>query len=102
HHHHHHGHDADEVFDSVGLENVPAFTEDKLHALLIRLAESEEFGKVVRAKGMVPSADGGAWFHFDLVPGETEIRRGAAEASGKVCVIGSELKEEAITREFKA
>lgn len=99
---HHHGHDADEVFDSVGLENVPAFTEDKLHALLIRLAESEEFGKVVRAKGMVPSADGGAWFHFDLVPGETEIRRGAAEASGKVCVIGSELKEEAITREFKA
>ena len=101
-HHHHHGHDADEVFDSVGLENVPAFTEDKLHALLIRLAESEEFGKVVRAKGMVPSADGGAWFHFDLVPGETEIRRGAAEASGKVCVIGSELKEEAITREFKA
>ena len=102
HHHHHHGHDADEVFDSVGLENVPAFTEDKLHALLIRLAQSEEFGKVVRAKGMVPSADGGAWFHFDLVPGETEIRRGAAEASGKVCVIGSELKEEAITREFKA
>ena len=102
HHHHHHGHDADEVFDSVGLENVPAFTEDKLHALLIRFAESEEFGKVVRAKGMVPSADGGAWFHFDLVPGETEIRRGAAEASGKVCVIGSELKEEAITREFKA
>jgi len=102
HHHHHHGHDADEVFDSVGLENVPAFTEDKLHALLLRLAESEEFGKVVRAKGMVPSADGGAWFHFDLVPGETEIRRGAAEASGKVCVIGSELKEEAITREFKA
>ena len=102
HHYHHHGHDADEVFDSVGLENVPAFTEDKLHALLIRLAESEEFGKVVRAKGMVPSADGGAWFHFDLVPGETEIRRGAAEASGKVCVIGSELKEEAITREFKA
>jgi len=102
HHHHHHGHDADEVFDSVGLENVPAFTEDKLHALLIRLAESEEFGKVVRAKGMVPSADGGAWLHFDLVPGETEIRRGAAEASGKVCVIGSELKEEAITREFKA
>lgn len=102
HHHHHHGHDADEVFDSVGLENVPAFTEDKLHALLIRLAESEEFGKVVRAKGMVPSADGGAWFHFDLVPGETEIRRGAAEASGKVCVIGSELKEEAVTREFKA
>ena len=102
HHHHRHGHDADEVFDSVGLENVPAFTEDKLHALLIRLAESEEFGEVVRAKGMVPSADGGAWFHFDLVPGETEIRRGAAEASGKVCVIGSELKEEAITREFKA
>lgn len=102
HHHHHHGHDADEVFDSVGLENVPAFTEDKLHALLLRLAESEEFGKVVRAKGMVPSADGGAWFHFDLVPGETEIRRGAAEASGRVCVIGSELKEEAITREFKA
>ena len=102
HHPHHHGHDADEVFDSVGLENVPAFTEDKLHALLIRLAESEEFGEVVRAKGMVPSADGGAWFHFDLVPGETEIRRGAAEASGKVCVIGSELKEEAITREFKA
>lgn len=102
HHHHHHGHDADEVFDSVGLENVPAFTEDKLHALLLRLAESEEFGKVVRAKGMVPSADGGAWFHFDLVPGETEIRRGAAEASGKVCVIGNELKEEAITREFKA
>ena len=102
HHHHHHGHDADEVFDSVGLENVPAFTEDKLHALLLRLAESEEFGKVVRAKGMVPSADGGTWFHFDLVPGETEIRRGAAEASGKVCVIGSELNEEAITREFKA
>ncbi len=101
-HHHHHGHDADEVFESFGLENVPAFTEERLHALLSKLAESEDFGKVVRAKGMVPSVDGGAWFHFDLVPGETEIRRGAAEASGRVCVIGSELQEEALTKEFKA
>lgn len=101
-HDHHHGHDADEVFDSVGLENVPAFTEERLKALLTRLAESEDFGTVVRAKGMVPDANGAEWFYFDLVPGETEIRHGAPEASGKICVIGSELKREAITKEFKA
>ena len=101
-HDHHHGHDADEVFDSVGLENVPAFTEERLKALLTRLAESEDFGTVVRAKGMVPDANGAEWFYFDLVPGETEIRHGAPEASGKICVIGSELNREAITKEFKA
>lgn len=101
-HDHHHGHDADEIFDSVGLENVPAFTEERLKALLTRLAESEDFGTVVRAKGMVPDANGAEWFYFDLVPGETEIRHGAPEASGKICVIGSELNREAITKEFKA
>ena len=101
-HDHHHGHDADEIFDSVGLENVPAFTEERLKALLTRLAESEDFGTVVRAKGMVPDVNGAEWFYFDLVPGETEIRHGAPEASGKICVIGSELNREAITKEFKA
>jgi len=101
HHHHHHGeHDADEVFTSWGLEQVPPMEEGKLKTLLDRMANSADFGTVVRSKGMIPSEKTGEWLYFDLVPGETEIRKGTPDYTGKVCVIGSELKEEDLKKEF--
>jgi G3E family GTPase len=101
HHHHHHHHDADEVFTSWGLENVPAMTEDKLKGILEKLSETTDFGTVIRSKGMVPSDKSGEWLYFDLVPGEVEIRRESPDYTGKVCVIGSDLKEDALEKEFK-
>jgi len=101
HHHHHHHHDADEVFTSWGLENVPAMTEDKLKGILGKLSETTDFGTVIRSKGMVPSDKAGEWLYFDLVPGEVEIRRESPDYTGKVCVIGSDLKEDALEKEFK-
>lgn len=76
--------------------------EEKLKDILDRLASTEEFGTVVRCKGMVPTAEKTEWLYFDLVPGETEIRKGLPEYTGKVCVIGSDLKEELLEKEFKA
>ena len=101
HHHHHHDHDADEVFTSWGLETNRAITKEKLESLLQELAHSEKYGQVLRAKGMLPDADG-TWYYFDLVPEETEIRTGAPIYTGKVCVIGSNLKEDELKAAFEA
>ena len=101
HHHHHHDHDADEVFTSWGLETNRTITKEKLESLLQELAHSEKYGQVLRAKGMLPDADG-TWYYFDLVPEETEIRTGAPIYTGKVCVIGSNLKEDELKVAFEA
>lgn len=101
HHHHHHDHDADEVFTSWGLETNRTITKEKLESLLQELAYSEKYGQVLRAKGMLPDADG-TWYYFDLVPEETEIRTGAPIYTGKVCVIGSNLKEDELKAAFEA
>ena len=101
HHHHHHDHDADEVFTSWGLETNRTITKEKLESLLQDLAHSEKYGQVLRAKGMLPDADG-TWYYFDLVPEETEVRTGAPIYTGKVCVIGSNLKEDELKKAFEA
>ena len=101
HHHHHHDHDADEVFTNWGLETNRTITKEKLESLLQELAHSEKYGQVLRAKGMLPDADG-TWYYFDLVPEETEIRTGAPIYTGKVCVIGSNLKEDELKAAFEA
>ena len=101
HHHHHHDHDADEVFTSWGLETNRTITKEKLESLLQELAHSEKYGQDLRAKGMLPDADG-TWYYFDLVPEETEIRTGAPIYTGKVCVIGSNLKEDELKAAFEA
>lgn len=101
--HHHHHHDADEIFTSWGLEQVAPVSEEKLKTFLDKIANTNEYGMVVRAKGMLPSSDkSGEWFYFDMVPGEVEIRKDKPDYTGKLCVIGSELKEELLTKEFKA
>ena len=92
HHHHHHGHDADEVFVSWGAETPRKFTEDELRHILAQL-ESGEYGTVLRSKGLVDAADG-QWLYFDYVPGEPDIRWGAPGVTGRICVIGSQLKED--------
>ena len=101
HHHHHHEQDADEVFTSWGLETNRTITKEKLESLLQELAHSEKYGQVLRAKGMLPDADG-TWYYFDLVPEETEVRTGAPIYTGKVCVIGSNLKEDELKKAFEA
>ncbi|MBO7356964.1 MAG: GTP-binding protein, partial [Lachnospiraceae bacterium] len=94
-HHHHHHHHADDVFDSIGIETAEKFTEDEVKSILNELGNAFEFGIVLRAKGMVPAKDGG-WIYFDYVPGELNVRAGSPEYTGKICVIGSDLKEDAI------
>ncbi len=98
-HHHHHGHDADEVFTSWGLETSRTISLEKLEAVLKDLAHSEKYGVVLRAKGMLPD-ENGVWHYFDLVPEETEIRTGSPIYTGKVCVIGSNLKEDELREVF--
>ena len=99
HHHDHHGHHhADEVFTSWGVETVKAFGEAELSAILTAL-DGENYGVVLRAKGIVPCAEGG-WLHFDYTPGEQNIRKGAADVTGRLCVIGSQLKEEGLKELF--
>ncbi len=93
HHHHHHGHDADEVFVSWGEETPKKFTKAQIEEALEEL-DTGLHGAVLRAKGYVPSAEGDAWIHFDMVPGEIEVRDGAADYTGRICVIGSGLKED--------
>ena len=104
HDHNHHGHDhhhhADEVFTSWGRENVPAITRESLEKILDDLAYGTKYGEVLRAKGMVPEADGSSWLHFDLVPEQVEIREGAPDYAGKVCVIGADLDEEGLKAAF--
>ena len=96
HHHHHHGHDADEIFQSWGMETPGKYTKEEIEAILAKLEDSDAYGIVLRSKGMVPTAEG-TWIHLDYVPEETEIRTGAAEVTGKICVIGSGLKEADLT-----
>ena len=92
HHHHHHDHDADEVFTSRGFETPKKCDRADLEKILDRLANTGEFGQVLRAKGIVQSSDG-KWLHFDLTPGESEIREGSADYTGRLCVIGAEIDE---------
>lgn len=102
HHHHDHGHHhADEVFESWGKEGVRPMDKKQLEEILHMLAETMEFGNVIRAKGMIPStASATEWLYFDVVPGETEIRAGEPDLTGKVCVIGPELNEEKLEEIF--
>ncbi|MGN1001216.1 MAG: CobW family GTP-binding protein [Oscillospiraceae bacterium] len=100
HHHHHHGHDADEVFVSWGVETPKKFTEAEVRAILAALDDEARFGAVLRAKGIVDAADGDRWLHFDHVPGEADVRRGPAGVTGRLCVIGSGLKEDALKELF--
>ena len=102
HHHHHHGdhdHDADEVFTSWGVETAKKFSEAELRTILTKLDNEEAYGAVLRAKGIVDAADG-EWLHFDFVPGEMDVRRGCPGVTGRLCVIGSELKEDALRALF--
>ncbi|MBR6406058.1 MAG: cobalamin biosynthesis protein CobW, partial [Lachnospiraceae bacterium] len=100
HHHHHHGdHDADEVFQSWGVETPKKFDKNELEAILEKLSESSEYGIILRAKGMVALTDG-TWGYFDLTPEEYEIREGAPDYTGRLCVIGSELKEKEVAALF--
>ena len=96
HHHHHH---ADEVFTSWGVETVKTFTKADLERILSAL-DGGEYGAILRAKGIVPAADGGQWLHFDFVPEEHQVRRGPADYTGRLCVIGAELKEDKLAALF--
>lgn len=102
HDHHHHHHHADEVFTSWGKETPKKFSEEQLNKILEELAkeDSTEYGIILRAKGIVPSTDGN-WIHFDLVPGEVEVRHGAADYTGRLCVIGSKLVEDKLAQLFE-
>ena len=91
--HDHHHHHADEVFTSWGRETIKKYTRDNLEKMLAALSASDEYGTILRAKGMLPAEDG-TWIYFDMVPEETEIREGAPEYTGRLCVIGSKLKED--------
>ena len=98
-HHHHHGHDADEIFQSWGVETPKQFTQEELRRILTALDDDEKYGVVLRAKGIVP-AENGTWLHFDHVPGEIDVRTGTAAVTGRLCVIGSGLKTDALTALF--
>ncbi len=103
HHHdgeHHHHHHADDVFTSLGMESAHKYSEDELTDILKKLSSEDcGYGNILRAKGIVPAVEG-EWFHFDLVPEEYEIRRGSADYTGRMCVIGAELKEKEIKELF--
>lgn len=100
HDHDHHGHHhADEVFTSWGMETAAVYERSQIEEIMEELDREKEYGIVLRAKGMVPTADG-SFIHFDYVPGEVEVRTGAADVTGKFCVIGSELKEDALEALF--
>ena len=102
HHHHHHGpddHDADEVFGNIGLETAQRYGQDEIRAILAKLSDEEEYGRVLRAKGILQDA-AGAWFQFDYVPGEIVLRDGSTDYTGRLCVIGADLNEKALTELF--
>ena len=110
HHHHHHGdecddpecschdHDADEIFESIGAETIKKFTKEEIESCLKAL-DSDEYGTILRAKGIVEGTDG-QWIHFDYVPGEPDIRTGAAGVTGRLCVIGAEVDDDKIFELF--
>ena len=98
-HGHHHHHHADEIFTAWGLETPAVYSREKIASILAELEQEERYGMVLRAKGMVPSSDGG-WIYFDYVPEESNIRSGKPDVTGKFCVIGSNLKEDKLTELF--
>ena len=98
-HEHHHHHHADEVFTSWGQETVKTFTKEQIEDILKKLSEDTAYGMVLRAKGMVAGADG-QWIYFDMVPEEYEVRDGAPEFTGRICVIGSKLAEDKLAELF--
>lgn len=98
-HDHHHHHHADEVFTSWGVETIHKYDEAELHEILDKLANTNEYGTILRAKGIVAPKEG-KWYHFDLVPEEVEIRRNEASYTGRICVIGENLKEEELKKLF--
>ena len=102
HHHHHHGaddHDADEVFGNLGIETAQRYEQDEIRAILEKLSDEEEYGRVLRSKGILQNA-AGEWFQFDYVPGEIDLREGSADYTGRLCVIGADLNEKALTELF--
>ncbi|MDE6747780.1 MAG: GTP-binding protein [Lachnospiraceae bacterium] len=99
-HGHHHHHHADEVFTSWGIETPTSYTKEEIEQCLQKLDNEEEYGIVLRAKGMVPTGDG-TWVYFDYVPEECDIREGKPDVTGKICVIGSKLKEEKLAELFQ-
>lgn len=99
HEHHHHHHHADEVFTSWGIETPAAYTADEISEILKKLEDENTYGFILRAKGMLPAGDG-TWVNFDYVPGESNVRKGAPEVTGKICVIGSKLQEENLQKLF--
>ncbi len=99
HHHHHHDHDADEVFTSWGVETPKKFKKEDIEAALDALEDSQTYGMILRAKGMVAGAEG-EWIYFDYVPEEKNIRSGKADVTGRLCVIGAELKEDKVAKLF--
>ena len=99
-HHDHHHHHADEVFTSWGRETAKTYTEEEIHAILEALSDDEEYGMILRAKGMVEGKNG-SWIYFDMVPGEADVREGSPEYTGRICVIGSKLKESSLEKLFK-
>ena len=98
-HHHDHHHHADDVFTSWGVETPHKYTEDDINNALKTLSETEECGVILRAKGIVPAVEG-QWIHFDMTPGEYEVRRGDSDYTGKLCVIGTNLDEDKIKSLF--
>ena len=98
--HEHHHHHADEVFTSWGRETVHKYGMDEMKAILDALSEEESYGTVLRAKGMVESTDG-TWIYFDMVPGEVDVRTGQPEYTGRICVIGAQLKEDKLEQLFQ-
>ncbi|WP_034446362.1 GTP-binding protein [Butyrivibrio sp. AE2032] len=99
-HEHNHHHDADDIFMSWGMETPLKYTKEEIEGMLSKLEDEETFGIVLRTKGVVPSVDG-AWIEFDYVPGESDVRDGAADVTGKFCVIGSELNEDNLQKLFR-
>ena len=100
HHHHHHHHHADEVFTSWGKETARKYTKEEIADILNALSDSEKYGLVLRAKGIVPAVDG-TWIHYDFVPEESDVRTGSADYTGRICVIGSKLNESELEKLFK-
>ena len=98
-HHHHHGHDADEIFDSIGFETSRHFTKAEIENALKALDDSEKYGMILRSKGIVAGEDG-TWIHFDFVPEESEVRTGSSDVTGKIVVIGSGVKKDAVKELF--
>ena len=98
--HHHHHHHADEVFVSVGVETARRYEQDEVKAMLDQLSDEEEYGQVLRAKGILQNA-AGEWFQFDYVPGESQFRPGTADYTGRLCVIGAHIEEAALRTLFK-